>query len=278
MIVSPSKLKTWQSCPEAFRLKYVERLSEPRSAALSFGSIIHACIEILETSGLKAAIKAFNDWWRDPTLLDPELQIDYYLAGTSWKKYSVKGHSILKEWAAIWAWNTDVVFAREYSFEVPIGDGHTLRGIIDRLALRSVVGKPAVVVQDYKTSRKEPTFEYLEDDLQFISYCYATTRPEFWAGFSDGEERWRRYQGYARIGEWIQLLGPKVKSAGVKTQPQYNRLTKAVNQLALSVEAGIYVPTISGTSCKWCSHREICGLEPPGQTTDEDDVVDSATA
>lgn len=260
MIVRQSLLKTWQTCPEKLRL---EMAGHPRqqSGALTFGTIIHACVEILETRSLDEAQDAFEHWWAEPTTLDPSLKIDYYLRGTNWKKYRANGKRILEEWAAIHSWNTDAVLAREFTFDVPIGDGHILHGTIDRLAVRNGPEGPTIVVSDYKTSRKEPTYDWLEDDLQFTSYLYATLRPEFWATFSDGEERFERYKNYRRFGEWIQLLGPKVKAAGTRSQAQYNRLIRMVNQLARSVDADIYVPTISGESCKWCDFRQSCGLE-----------------
>lgn len=259
MIVRQSMLKTWQSCPEKVRFE-LEGHPRKQSCALTFGSVIHAAVEVLEARGLQEALTYFEWAWNSPEQIDPTYKIDYYLNGRTWLKYRTNGRRILSEWAALYAWNTDVVLAREHFFEVPIGDGHTLRGTADKVSIRNGVDGPELVVGDYKTNATEPTYEWLEDDLQFTAYCWASTRPEFWATFSDGQERWLRYQDLPRRGEWVQLTAPKVKSAGLRGPQQYNRLIRAVNQLARSVESGIYVPTLSGASCKWCDFREMCGL------------------
>lgn len=256
-------LKTWAACPERFRLEQAGADRE-QSCALTFGTVIHACLEHLEQDGIDAALEKFRLWWDEPTLLGDDLKIDYYLNQRSWKKYNSLGEKILREWHSIWEWNTDVVLAREYTFDVPIGDGHILHGTIDRLVVRYGKLGPELVVSDFKTNanHNEPTYDDLHEDLQFTAYSYATSQPEFWTGFEDGEAMYERYKKYERRGEWIQLQGPKRKDAGTRTEQQYQRLIRAVNEMARSVEAQIYVPTISGASCKWCQFRAVCGLPP----------------
>lgn len=43
--LSVSKIQSLQMCPEAFRLKYIEKIPEPSSGRFHFGKVIHATIE-----------------------------------------------------------------------------------------------------------------------------------------------------------------------------------------------------------------------------------------
>lgn len=263
-VVRQSDLKTWSRCPLQYRYQNVDKLPRKQSGALTFGTIIHECVLRLEvTQSIDEAIELFKSTWENPTLLSDELVIDYYVKGTSWAKYAKEGERILRGWWEIIQWESDVVLGREFGFLVPIGDGHLLQGTIDKLALRYMPSQRSrvVLISDYKTTRKEPTYDWLADDLQFSAYCYATTRPEFWAPFDNGDFLFSDLRDLPRWGEWVQLLGPKRKDAGIRTQQHYGRLIVAVNELARSVEHDIYVPNISGDTCRYCEYRELCGLE-----------------
>jgi RecB family exonuclease len=143
---------------------------------------------------------------------------------------------------------------------VPIGSNE-LTGTLDKLALRPLKdGTFGVLVSDYKTGSKPPTRDYLQHDVQFHAYCYATTQPEFWVGIPDGEKLYQLYKDAPRMGEWVHLRTPKRIDAGFRTEVHYNRLQYAIEQIELSVALGIFVPDISGAACEFCEFRQRCGL------------------
>jgi hypothetical protein len=253
-----------------YRYQNIDRLPRTQSGALTFGTIIHDCVLFLETTqDLDATIERFREMWAKPEDFDTALgqngqtlKIDYYVKGTNWKKYASEGERILRAWWGLIQWESDHVLAREYEFTVPIGDGHQLTGTIDKLALRYLPGVHArtVLLSDYKTSKKEPTYDWLNDDIQFTSYAYASTQPEFWAGIPNGDNLYDELSEAPRWGEWVQLLGPKRKDAGQRLPYHYNRLFIAVNEIARSIEQNIFVPNISGDTCCYCDFRDACGL------------------
>jgi hypothetical protein len=214
------------------------------------------------THDLQAAIARFHQFWDDPSLLGPEYVISYYVRGTNWKKFHEEGPKILRDWWALIQWDSDANIAREYTFDVPIGDGHVLHGTVDKLAIRFVpkINRRVVLCSDYKSNNKTPTYDYLAEDLQFTAYSYATTQPEFWTGIPNGAELFAELKDFPRHGEWVQLKGPKRMDAGERIERHYNRLTYAVNGIADSVAMRIFVPTISGESCRYCDFRKSCGL------------------
>lgn len=265
MLVRQSDLKQWQSCPLKVRYDKVDGLRRLQSGSLTFGSIIHHCTQVMEETGdLEAAILLFKELWLDPSKLGAEYPIDYYVKGTSWVKYMEEGQRILRDWFAIFSWDTDLVLAREYTFTVPIGDGHHLTGTIDKLKVvyRADLDRWVLLISDYKTSRKTPTYGYLDEDLQFTAYCYATTQDEFWEHLPGGRGLLLRdqYRDFPRYGQWVQLSASKTMDAGIREQRHFNRLVMAVNAYAQSLALRIFVPNLSGESCRYCEFRQQCGL------------------
>lgn len=271
MILRQSTIKTFSECALKYRFEHVDKAPREQSSALTWGSVMHESILRLETwhdhmsaaDALAAAQQWFKEAWADPAAIDPEYAIDYMMPRTSWKKYLDEGLKILEKWWGIYQWDTDVVLAREYQFTVPVeGTDHHLTGTIDRLALRYVarLDENAVLIQDYKSSRKVPTYQYLQHDLQFTAYSYATTRPEFWVGLPNGENLYKQLQGNPRMGEWVHLRAPKRMDAGERTDMHYARLRYAVNAVADSIALGVFVPNIGGESCAFCDFRKSCGL------------------
>jgi hypothetical protein len=263
--VRQSELKTFQRCPLQLKFGKIDGIAREQSAALTFGTVMHeATLRMELAQDLAVGLRLFELWWTDPEQLEVGLTPTEYLRGTSWKKYHELGPRILADWWGLIQWEADDVIAREHHFVVPVGTDHELEGTVDKLAIRYLAktDEYVMLVSDYKTSRKEPTYGYLFHDLQFTAYCFATTQPEFWTGIQDGEKIWRRLQGVRRMGEWVQLVSspPRRKDAGERTDMHYSRLHYAIDQFAQSVSLGIYVPNLSGDVCMYCDFRKSCGL------------------
>lgn len=273
MLIRQSTIKTFMECGLKYRFQHVDRLPREQNGAITWGSVLHDTIMRMEEWHLAAkagdpppldrARDYFREVWSDPTTLDASLKIDYFLPRTSWKKYLDDGLTLIEKWWGIYQWDTDTVIAREYEFTVPVmGTDHHLTGTIDRLALRYMGGidAHAVLIQDYKTGRKMPTYNYLQHDLQFTAYAYASTQPEFWQGLPNGDELYALYQGKHRWAEWIHLRAPKRMDAGERSDLHYERLKYAINNIADAIALGIFIPNISGESCTYCDFRKSCGL------------------
>lgn len=267
MRVRQSDLKTWAKCPLIYKFQNIDGLTREQSGSLTFGSIIHHCIQHLEeTQDLAGSLLLFQELWIQPTLLDPTYQPQYYVRGTSWKKFMERGEQVLRDWWGIASWDSAVTIGREHTFEVPIGrNGHTLFGTADKveIAFRADInaglGGNVLKIVDYKTDKKTPTYDYLAEDLQFSAYAYASMQREFWTNIG-GDEAWQRHLSLPRYGEWVQLSGPKRMDAGIREQRHFNRIEMAIDALAESVGMRIFVPTISGETCRYCEFRKPCGL------------------
>lgn len=270
MLVRQSTIKLFMECALKYKFQHEDGVEREQSSALSFGSVLHEAVLVMEVQGsLIAGIARFDEMWDD--LAKFGYAYDYLMPRNSHQGYQDMGHKILRDWWQIIQWESDVVLAREYNFTVPIGS-HELTGTVDKLALRPLKGAKGfgVLVSDYKTSAKQPTRDYLRHDVQFHSYCYATTQPEFWVNLPPvtladgstitGPELFKKYIDAPRLGEWVHLRTPRRIDAGERTSVHYNRLKYAIDQIEASVATGIFVPDISGASCEYCEFRKRCGL------------------
>lgn len=218
-----------------------------------------------EARSLTGGLERFQATWDDLSILDVEY--DYLMPRNSHNGYREDGIRILTDWWKLIQWESDVVLAREHTFRVPLGT-HVLTGTVDKLCVRQLKGgEEVVLVSDYKTNSKVPTREYLAHDIQFSSYAYASTQPEFWDGIPDGEAIYQAYKDSRRFGEWVHLRGPRRIDAGVREQYHFNRLLYAVDSIEASIQCGIFVPTLTGEACEFCEFRNVCGIPDRLQET-----------
>ena len=213
-VLRQSDISTWSKCPLMYRYQHIDKVRRLQSGALTFGTIIHEVTMEMEISqDVEAAVTRFKELWNEPTLLGPEYKIDYYVRGTNWKKYLAEGERMLRDWWGIIRWDVDVTLGREYTFDVPIGNGHILHGTIDKLAIRQDprLGQ-ILLISDYKTNSKLPTYEWLEDNLQFTAYCRSPEAPVLMADLT-----WRPI-GDLREGDQIMAVDeePVTRSSGAR--------------------------------------------------------------
>ncbi len=261
MRVRQSDLQMWQYCPLSWKFAKLDELPREQNSALTFGTILHDVVLWLETTrDVESAVARFQELWEDPAKLDPGLVIESWIKGHSYPKLHDDGVRIIRNWWGIIQWEADVVLAREHHFIVPFGD-HELEGTLDKLVLRydPKTDEDIVVISDYKTNAKQPTYNYLHHHLQFTMYAKASTSPEFWT-MEHGESYYERTKNLRRFGEWVHLRGPARMNAGERTELHYQRLKYAIDAFAASVALRIFVPNITGESCAWCSFRKVCGL------------------
>ena len=258
MIIRQSTIKLFTECSLRYRFQS-QGADREVSSAMSWGSTIHDAIMVMEMSGdLQAGLTRFDLIWDNLAKFD--LDYDYIIPRNSHAGYRDMAHKILRDWWMLIQWESDIVLAREHPFEVPIGV-NTLSGTADKVALRPQKGGGySVLISDYKTGSKPPTRDYLQHDVQFHAYCYASTQPEFWATIPNGAQLFQDLIDAPREAEWVHLRLTKRINAGFRTGVHYERLRYAIEQIDQSIALGIFVPDMSGGKCEFCEFRKVCGL------------------
>ena len=159
IIMSPSKLFAFETCPKQFHLKYVMKAYPPKQLidVMHTGSLVHKILEYLaeypvEENIEKCTIKAIGEIDIVPT---PEMV--------------ERAKNMVEAWFSEEKFENDVL-ASEYEFINQLDEDVTIRGIIDRV---EQVSKNCIKVIDYKTGYRMYTREDLIDSNQLLIYAMA---------------------------------------------------------------------------------------------------------
>jgi CRISPR/Cas system-associated exonuclease Cas4 (RecB family) len=246
------------------KFAHIDNLPEPENAAALFGTCLHSAMEVLiNEKDPDKALQVFNTGWKNA-------EPDKWPLFTSFSNYQKTGEQSVK---AVWEkirWGDRDLIKTEHRFLVPFGD-HELEGTVDWIYLRkNKSGKEVLIIEDHKSSSRQPTKMMLRHDIQFTVYDIASQQPEFWFGNGDGfppipdaDRLWKKVEGIPRIPIWHHLRGPKEIGAGQRNEGDFRRLYRVINEIEKSLDREVFVPNISGSTCSYCSFTDPCGVEVP---------------
>jgi hypothetical protein len=286
MKFSASMLKTYGNCQLQGKFAYMDKLPQKQSASATFGTCVHEALEQYnEHRDIDAAVKRFLYTWENPEALG--VSPDFWHRRVTYGGLQETGVKAIMEYHESNVWADREMIAAEHKFCVPFGDRHLLSGIVDML--ESPRGSSELRVCDFKTAGSRPNADMLYLDLQFTTYYYASLQPEFWLGFDDGseasknsdgspryppmengEELYERFKGADRKVIWYHLRQNKELDCGPRDDGDFMRLMRCCDEIEKAVNHDIFVPSISGNSCTFCSYTDICKayVPPPIDTYD----------
>ncbi len=165
MRISYSALDTFKKCPLKFKFQYIDKIRTPKSKDALFGTLLHSALKILHEPGLiipteEEILKFISNKW-DASIYSSEQEstLNFAQAIKIMKDYYAKNYP-----------SQFTVLALETMFEVPFQIGtekHLITGKIDRVD-KNEDGLLEVI--DYKTSKKMPSQETVDKDLQLAVY------------------------------------------------------------------------------------------------------------
>ncbi|HRY52763.1 MAG TPA: PD-(D/E)XK nuclease family protein [Candidatus Portnoybacteria bacterium] len=165
MRISYSALETFKRCPLKFKFQYIDRLKTRKSKDALFGTLLHSALKLLHEPGLiipteEDILKFVSDKWDStPYSTEQESALAFGQAIKIVKDYYAKNYPA----------DFDVL-ALETPFEVPLQIGseqHLITGKIDRV---DKLADGALEIIDYKTTKKMPSQESVDKDLQLAIY------------------------------------------------------------------------------------------------------------
>ena len=166
--LSHFRINRYLTCPEQYRLYYVENLwPKVESASLVFGVVIHAAIADLFRTGEDPVEHFVRDW---QNLKEVELR---YKKRESWEDFGAKGEKLLTKFLAEEAPKIQQAFGIEHKFELRVTAlDAPFVGIID------LVGQveDRLTVIDFKTAGSD--YEDHEAALSDQLTAYALAEPE----------------------------------------------------------------------------------------------------
>jgi putative RecB family exonuclease len=175
--LSPSRANDFLRCPLVFRLRVIDRLPEPPSAAAARGTLVHAVLEHLFDlpSGARnhdAAVGMLPGTWQQLRSAQPSYA-DLFTDQGQWDDWFVSANDLLETYFTLEDPNRLQPQEREVFVRTQLPDGPQLRGIVDRL---DVAPDGRIRVVDYKTGRS-PRAGYEGSALfQMRFYAYVLLR------------------------------------------------------------------------------------------------------
>lgn len=251
-------LNTWGTCSLKAKFNYIDKLPTQTGSSAHFGSCVHSAIEQLHLGKtLNVALKVFVDEFNGTIP-------DYWNRRTNYDAMLANGQAMIREYYETRAWNDSYIVAAEHSFMVDIGE-HTLSGIVDYIEYPKSGGK--LIIGDLKTGFR-PKWDTIHLLLQFTAYDYASKQPEFWMGHPSnlekyppllkGEELYEKMKDVPRELIWYDLKKNEAINVGPRTEKDYARMYRCMEQIDRAIEKEVFVPTVSAEGCTFCDFKDIC--------------------
>ena len=233
--LSYSSINLYQTCPQKWKFKYVDKIPEKPKSFFSFGKSVHSALEYL-----------FSKFPDDVVSLD-ELLSHYkenwiqegYESPSQAKWFFQEGERILKGFYAKHSDDFKKVFKIEYKFTFDI-DGVPMTGFIDRI---DELPSGNLSILDYKTGRAFDKSR-VRNEAQLTLYQMATKE----LLGKDVES-----VGLYHLNSLTSLVVP-AHSTGME-----NKMRQTVVSSAKGINESIFDPKPDATGhCKWCDYVQIC--------------------
>jgi len=256
MKTSYSALDTFQTCPQKYKFQEIDKIKTPKRVEQVFGTVVHGALkyafernplyptldEVVNFYTTKWQSASEKIEWKNPERKEAEEKM-YFEEGIKILQNFLKKNS---------PWNFNALelesrFGMELIDE-ETGEIHTLTGIIDRLDKNPEKDEYEII--DYKTGKKMPSQDMLEDNLQLGLYSLAITK------------RWPHVLPESiKTSLYFLKHNDKVSATHSmeKLERAKSRILTIIREIERRLESGEFEPT-PGPLCGWCGFRPICPM------------------
>lgn len=245
-IYSHSKLWLYESCPEFYKLKYIDKKVPPMptSMPLFLGSIVHEALEWLyhqvkhREISVDDLIEYFTDRWTDT--FDDSIRAEN---GDEMENYN-RGVRFLTDYYTKNKPFDQKVIAIEHKVLFPLdAEGkYKIQGYIDRLDMSP---DGVYEVRDYKTNRAMKKKEDIDNDRQLALYDIGL-RQTF------GED--------IKVRLIWHFLNFNMEVTSERTKEQLEKLRQDTIKLIDKIESTTEWPACGGKYCDWCLYKKENGI------------------
>lgn len=245
MRLSYSSLDTYRNCPLKYKFKEIDKLKEPKSKEAVFGTLVHSTMKFIY----------------DPALIPPTLEqaLDHFSRGWNteiWENeleeraaFSQGVEMIQKYYQKNDPKDTTIV-ALESNFQLEITDPlrpnekHVIKGIIDRIDKT----ENGYEIIDYKTAKKMPSQESVDQNLQLSIYlkAFLNRYPQ-------------EINNLENITVSLYFLKHGVKLSSKRTLEDLQAVDDLFLETIRLIEAGQFDAKVSPL-CDWCGFQKHCPM------------------
>ena len=239
MRLSYSALNTYQTCPLKYKFQYIDKIRKPKSKEAVFGTLIHSTLNFIHTPGilspsLEQALDFFSKNWNSDVFDKEVEERAAFSQGVEIIKRYYKDNDISKI----------NIIALESPFQIKIGE-HIASGIIDRID-RTEYGYEII---DYKTSKKMPSQQKVDNDLQLTIYLKA---------FLDRYPEEKKRLNKIKVSLYFVKHGVKLSS--IRNKKQLDILEENFLEAIRNIENSSFKPILNPL-CDWCDFQEECPMQ-----------------
>jgi putative RecB family exonuclease len=242
MRISYSALDTYQNCSLKYKFQNIDKIKEPKSKEAVFGTILHGTMKFIHAPSLlppklEEALEYFSRNWNSDVFENEMEERSAFSQGVAmiqdyYKKNNPADFNVVD---------------LESRFAIEIGDKtnpHIVSGIIDRIDKT----EDGYEIIDYKTTKKMPSQEKVDNDLQLSVYLNA-----FLARYPKEIER------LDKITVSLYYLKHGVKLSSTRTLEQLKNADKLFLEVIAAIEKGDFEPNITPL-CDWCGYQKMCPM------------------
>lgn len=242
MRISYSAFDTYKNCPLKYKFQEIDKIRTPKSKEAVFGSTLHDTMKFIHTPGilsptLDQAMEHFSNAWNPAVFENPDEERAAFTQGVKiiqdyYKKNNPADFNIIN-------------LESRFQIELPgVDENHIISGIIDRID-RTEDGYEII---DYKTTRKMPTQDRVENDAQLSVYLNAFL--SYYPKEKDNLDK---------IKVSLYFLKHGVKLSATRTKEQLESSQKQFLETIANIKEGKFEPQISPL-CDWCGYQSQCPM------------------
>ena len=258
MNTSYSALDTFLTCPLKYKYSQIDRIRTPKSKEMVFGTLIHNTLKIIHTPGIlsptpEQALDFFSKNWNAEVFEDEFEERSAFSQGVA----MIQDYFKKNDPAKINIVDLESRFQVEMGKE---GEKHIITGIIDRIDKT----EDGYEIIDYKTTRKLPSQEKVDNDLQLSIYLAAFLK------------RYpKEVENLDKIKVSLYYLKHGVKLSSQRSLSQVKESEIFILNLIDQIGASKFEPTLSGL-CDWCGYQNLCPMWKHKFKKEEAEDIDSA--
>ena len=242
MRISYSAFDTYRTCPLKYKFQQIDKIKTSKSKEAVFGSTLHDVMKFIHTPGilsptLDQAMEYFSNSWNPAVWENPDEERAAFTQGVKiiqdyFKRNNPADFNIV---------NLESRFQIELPGE---GENHIISGIIDRID-RTEDGFEII---DYKTTKKMPTQERVENDIQLSVYLDA-----FLSQYPKEKDN------LDKIKVSLYFLKHGVKLSATRTEKQLEDSKTQFLETIKNINEKKFEPQVSPL-CDWCGYQNMCPM------------------
>jgi len=245
---SYSALDTFRQCPLKYKFSVIDKIRVPKTKEAVFGNKLHEALQFFHKKSplsptLDELLNYIKEIWDSSVFADEQEDMIYFSEAIKILKNYYENYLKIKDRFTVL--DTETRF--EVLLENPENNNEKclLAGIIDRIDKT----KNGIEVIDYKTAKRFPAQDEIDNSLQLSLYCIGVMN------------RWPEFAKYGpeNIKLTLYFLKHNETITTKRTKEQLDNIKKQTWEMLKQIEKSDFQP-IPSALCDWCGYRKICPM------------------